>query len=57
MLEHIIKVRDSLNQVVVDKDFIIVDNRKEEHRYKYDHQTSYISKEEVEETAKVAKWI
>ncbi len=37
MREYILKVKDNLKQVDIDKDFIVVDNKRQDYRYKYDN--------------------
>jgi len=48
-------VQTNLKQVDLDSDFTVVDNRKQDHRYKYNTKKLYIEKEQVEEGAKLAE--
>jgi predicted RND superfamily exporter protein len=56
-LSTIERVQLELKQVEVDASFTVVDNKKEEHRYKYQKKVIYIEKEQIEEAAKVAQYL
>jgi ABC-type arginine transport system ATPase subunit len=50
-------IQTNLKQVEVDESFNVVDNKKEEHRYKYTKKVLYIEKGQIEEAAEVAKFL
>lgn len=56
-LVKIEKIRQELKQVDLDETFNVVDNHKEEHRYKYSKKVVYIEKEQIEHSSEVAKFL
>jgi hypothetical protein len=55
MLAEISRVQANLKQTDLESGFTVVDNRKEDHRYKYNKKVLYIEKEQVEEGVKLAQ--
>ena len=55
MLEYIFKVQEELKQVPLDQSYQVVDNRKADHKYKYDQKIQYIEKKQVDEAADLMK--
>ena len=51
MLDYIFTSQKNLHQVSLDKDYIVVDNRREDYHYKYDKKITYMEKAQVEEAA------
>jgi hypothetical protein len=51
------KVRTELKQVEVDKDYIVMDNARQDYLFKYDKKEVNVSKEEIDEMAKNKKYI
>lgn len=47
MLDFIFTAQKNLHQVELDKDYIVVDNKREDHHYKYDKKVTYIEKTQV----------
>jgi hypothetical protein len=48
-------VQQELKQVELDPSFTVVDNKKEDHRYKYHKKVLYIEKEQIEQAEQVAQ--
>lgn len=55
MLDFIFMAQKNLHQVELDKDYIVVDNRREDYHYKYDKKVTYIEKTQIEEAASLVK--
>ena len=43
-----------MKQTPLEEDYRVVDNKKGDHRYKYDQKKQYIEKKQIEEAAEVA---
>ena len=46
-----------MKQVDVDSEYNVVDNKKADHRYKYNKKIVYIEKGHIEDSANMAKFI
>lgn len=57
MLEYIFKVQENLKQIHIEKDYIINDNKRGDHHYKYTKNILYIEKEQVENAAKEIRYV
>lgn len=56
-IEYVQKIRADIKQVEVDKDYVVVDNAKQDFLFKYDKKETTVSQQEVDELAKNKKWI
>jgi leucyl aminopeptidase len=48
-------VQEDLKQIPLEDTYTVVDNRKGDHRYKYDQKIQYIEKKQVDEAAEMMK--
>ena len=55
MLAEISRVQANLKQTDLESGYTVVDNRRQDHRYKYNKKVLYIEKEQIEEGVKLAQ--
>ena len=51
LLDYIFQVQKNLKQTPLEEDYRVVDNKKGDHRFKYDQKKQYIEKKQIQEAA------